>query len=55
MTSLAGFYILYLDLYDVIGDVTDRLKLSEITFFLKQYSVPGYQNTRSQALQSHLM
>ena len=37
MTSLARFYNLHLNLYDVIGDVTDRPKKSEITFLSKQY------------------
>ena len=36
MTSFARFHNLPLNLYDVIGDVTDQLKKSEITFFLKQ-------------------
>ena len=36
MTSFARFHNLTLNLYDVIGDVTDQLKKSEITFFLKQ-------------------
>ena len=43
MTSFARFYNLQLNMHDVIGDVTDRLKKSEIN------SVQGYQNTRSQA------
>ena len=34
--SVSGVGNLHLNLYDVIGDVTDRLKKSEITFFLKQ-------------------
>ena len=37
MTTFAIFYILHLNLYDIIGDVADRLKKSEITFYLKQY------------------
>ena len=48
MTSFARFHNLPLNLYDVIGDVTDQLKKSEITFFLKQkclrlpkYSIPS--------------
>ena len=48
MTSFARFYNLHLNLYDVIGDITDRLKKSETTFFLKQkcsrlpkYSIPS--------------
>ena len=48
MTSFTRFYNLQLNMYDVIGDVTDRLKKSEITFFLKQqcsrlpkYSIPS--------------
>ena len=48
MTSFARFDNLPLNLYDVIGDVTDQLKKSEIRFFLKQqcsrlpkYSVPS--------------
>ena len=36
MTSFAKFHNLPLDLYDVIGYVTDQLKKSEKTFFLKQ-------------------
>ena len=36
MTSFARFYNLRLNMYDVIGDVPDRLKKSKITFFLKQ-------------------
>ena len=50
MTSFARFHNLALNLYDVIGDVTDQLKI-----FLKQKIVQGYQNTRSQASQSNLM
>ena len=30
MTSFAKFYNLQLNMYDVIGDVTDRLKKSDI-------------------------
>ena len=48
MTSFARFHNLPLNLYDVIGDATDQLKKSEITFFLKQqcsrlpkYSIPS--------------
>ena len=36
MTSFGRFYNLYLNLYDVIGDVTELLKISKITFFFKQ-------------------
>ena len=36
MTSFARFHNLPLNLYDVIGEITDQLKKSEITFFLKQ-------------------
>ena len=48
MKSLARFHNLPLNLYDVIGDVTDQLKKSGITFFLKQcsrlpkYSIPSF-------------
>ena len=35
MKSFARFYNLRLNLYDVIGDVTDRLKKSEITIVFK--------------------
>ena len=35
MTSFTRLYNLHLNLYDVIGDLTDRLKKSNITFFLK--------------------
>ena len=48
MTSFAKFHNLPLNLYDIIGDVTDQLKKAEITFFLKQqcsrlpkYSIPS--------------
>ena len=48
MTSFARFHNLPLNLYDVFDDVTDQLKKSEITFFLKQlcsrlpkYSIPS--------------
>ena len=36
MTLFAILHNLPLNLYNVIGDVKDRLKKSEITFFLKQ-------------------
>ena len=36
MTSLARFYNFPLNLYDVIDDVTDQLKKSEISYYLKQ-------------------
>ena len=35
MTSFARFYNLQLNMYDVIGDVPNRLKKSEINIFLK--------------------
>ena len=37
MTSFARFYNFHLNLYNVISDVTDRLKKSEIAYFSKQY------------------
>ena len=48
------FYNLHLNLYDVIGDVTDRPKKSEITFFSNN-SVQADQNTWFQASQSNLV
>ena len=43
MTLFTRFHNLPLNLYDVIGDVTDQVKKSEITFFLKQCSrLPKY-------------
>ena len=35
MTSFARFHNLPLNLYDLIGDVTDQLKKSEINIFLE--------------------
>ena len=43
--KFARFYNFPLNLYDVIDDVTDWLKKSEISYS----SAQGYQNTRSQA------
>ena len=41
MTSFARFYSLQLNIYDVISDVTDRLKKSDNTFLkrLSKYSI----------------
>ena len=36
MASFTRFYNMQLNMYDVIGDVTDQLKKYEITFLLKQ-------------------
>ena len=54
MTSFARFYNLHLSLYDVIGDVTNQLKKSEIIFLLKQwclrlpkYSIPIQFNVKN--------